>query len=185
MPTRPHEVVLLLRLRAADLLRFQRRCVHRRPGSDDRPRGPVGVGNRADGQRLHQVQRLPQLQFQRHQHILEQTGRHHANHVRSAAPGDFVQLPTIQQGQQLSLVLWSNVNSSGVPGNTFYNDATANADKYQHVVAFLPSTTSQYIIVGFEDLYGGGDGDYNDVIVVVNVGPQNAALWLNVSTLPK
>jgi hypothetical protein len=100
-------------------------------------------------------------------------------------PGDFVQLPTIQVGQQLSLVLWSNVNSSGVPGNTFYNDATANADKYQHVVAFFPSTTSQYIIVGFEDLYGGGDGDYNDVIVVVDVGPQNAALWLNVSTLPK
>jgi hypothetical protein len=99
--------------------------------------------------------------------------------------GDFVQLPTIQPGQQLSLVFWSNVNSNGVPANTFYNDSTANADKYQHMVAFFPSATSQYVIVGFEDLYGGGDKDYNDVIVVLDVGPQNAALWLNSSTLPK
>jgi len=101
-------------------------------------------------------------------------------------PGDFVQLPTVNAGQQLSLVFMSNLNSSGnVPsGYTFYNDPNANADKYQHMVAFFPPN-SNYIIVGFEDLYGGGDGDYNDVVMVIDVGTTNASLWRNSATLPK
>jgi len=38
------------------------------------------------------------------------------------------------------------------------------------MVGFFP-TSSQYFIIGFEDLYGGGDGDYNDVLIVIDVGP--------------
>jgi hypothetical protein len=100
--------------------------------------------------------------------------------------GDFVQLPMVQAGQQLSLVFFSNLDSNGnVPsGYTFYNYPQANADGYQHMVGFFPNS-SQYIIVGFEDEYGGGDGDFNDVIVVIDVGSTNAAMWQNASSLPR
>ena len=97
--------------------------------------------------------------------------------------GQFVQLPTVNVGQQMALVFMSNLDSNGNPANVFYNDPNANQDNYQHMVAFFP-TNSQYFIVGFEDMYGGGDGDYNDVIVVVDVGPTNASLWRS-GTLPK
>ena len=90
--------------------------------------------------------------------------------------GDFVQLPTVKAGQQLALTFMANLNSSGsTPQYTYYNDPKANADGLQHAVAFFPDN-SQYIIVSFEDTYQGGDGDFNDVIVVVDVGPDNARI---------
>jgi hypothetical protein len=97
--------------------------------------------------------------------------------------GDFVQLPTIHVGQQLAIVFFANLNSLGTPANVFYNDPNANQDHYQHVIAFFPNN-SRYFIVGFEDLYGGGDGDYNDAIIVIDVGDTNASLWRN-GTLPR
>ncbi len=42
------------------------------------------------------------------------------------------------------------------------------------MIAFFPDN-SQYIIIGFEDEYGGGDQDCNDLMFVVDVGPNNAA----------
>jgi hypothetical protein len=44
------------------------------------------------------------------------------------------------------------------------------------MIAFFPDN-SQYIIIGFEDLYGGGDMDCNDLMFVVDVGVNNAASW--------
>jgi hypothetical protein len=101
-------------------------------------------------------------------------------------PGDFVQLPTVQPGQQLSLVFFSNVNSNGVPTNVFYEDPNANCDGMQHMVAFFPSVGSQYIIIGFEDEPKSiSDFDYNDMVIIVDVGPQNAAMLMNNSSMPK
>ncbi len=100
------------------------------------------------------------------------------------AQGDFVQLPTVKSGQQLGFFVYSNENSNGNPGNTFYNGASNNADGFQHMIAFFPSN-SQYIIIGFEDMYGGGDKDCNDVMFVVDIGPNNAAALRNTSSLPK
>ena len=102
--------------------------------------------------------------------------------------GDFVQLPTIKAGQQLSFfcvsnilnATWQNDNKEAV----FYNGASNNPDGYQHLVAFFPDN-SQYIIIGFEDMYGGGDKDCNDVMFVVDVGPNNAAVWRAGSSFPK
>ena len=34
----------------------------------------------------------------------------------------------------------------------------------------VPQLNSPYIFVTFEDLYGGGDKDYNDVVFAFNVG---------------
>jgi hypothetical protein len=100
-------------------------------------------------------------------------------------PGDFVELPTINAGQQLAFFIMSNMNSStGVPEYTFYNGASNNPDNFQHMVAFFPDN-SQFIIIGFEDMYGGGDKDCNDLMFVVDVGPNNAAAWRAPSSMPK
>ncbi|HEY5312356.1 MAG TPA: DUF4114 domain-containing protein [Pirellulales bacterium] len=91
--------------------------------------------------------------------------------------GDFVELPTVKAGQQLAFFIMSNLNSSGsTPQYTFYNGSANNADNFQHMIAFFPDN-SQYIIIGFEDEYGGGDMDCNDLMFVVDVGANNAAAW--------
>lgn len=99
-------------------------------------------------------------------------------------PGDFVQLPTVKAGQQLAFFVYSNENSAGKPANVFYNGKDNNADNFQHMIAFYPDN-SQYIIIGFEDLYGGGDQDCNDMMFVVDIGPQNALALKNPNSLPK
>jgi Domain of unknown function (DUF4114) len=99
-------------------------------------------------------------------------------------PGDFVQLPTVKAGQQLGFFLYSNENSKGTPGNVFYNGQSNNPDNFQHMIAFFPDN-SQYIIIGFEDMYGGGDQDCNDLMFVVDIGPQNALVLRNPNSLPK
>lgn len=98
--------------------------------------------------------------------------------------GDFVQLPTVSAGQQLAFFLMSNLDSKGVPDNTFYNGASNNPDNFQHMIAFFPDN-SQYVIIGFEDMYGGGDEDCNDIMFVVDVGPNNAAAWRAPDSMPK
>lgn len=99
--------------------------------------------------------------------------------------GDFVQLPTVTAGQQLAFFLMANLNSTGsTPEATYYNGTGNNPDNFQHMIAFFPDN-SQYIIIGFEDMYGGGDKDCNDVIFVVDVGPMNALIWRDPSSLPK
>lgn len=98
--------------------------------------------------------------------------------------GDFVQLPSVTAGQQLALMFMANLSSQGNPGATYYNDPDANADDMQHIVAFFP-TSSRYIIVGFEDQNGGGDRDYNDSVVVIDVGEETSLLWRNSGSLPQ
>lgn len=98
--------------------------------------------------------------------------------------GDFVQLPTVKAGQQLAFFLMANLDSSAVPQSVYYNGTSNNADNFQHMIAFFPDN-SQYIIIGFEDMYGGGDKDCNDVMFVVDVGPMNALIWRDPSSLPK
>ena len=98
--------------------------------------------------------------------------------------GDFVKLPTVKAGQQLAFFIMSNMNDSSVPANTFYNGDTNNVDNFQHLIAFFPDN-SQYIIIGFEDMLNGGDKDCNDLMFVVDVGPNNAAAWRAPNTMPK
>lgn len=108
--------------------------------------------------------------------------------VRSAKEplmaGDFVQLPTINAGQQLAFFIMAEMDSSGKPTNVFYNGNATNADNFQHLIAFFPDN-SQYIIIGFEDMYNGGDQDCNDLMFVVDIGVNNAAALRNPSNMPK
>ena len=100
-------------------------------------------------------------------------------------PGDFVQLPMITRGKQLELFLIANMNGSAVPEATYYNQKQQNGDNLLHMVAFFPPN-SNFVILGFEDIYGGGDLDYNDLVMALDVGANNAAVWRNPQgALPK
>jgi hypothetical protein len=51
-----------------------------------------------------------------------------------------------------------------VAKRTLGTDPTKNSDGLQHVVAFQ---LDEWVILGFEDIVGGGDRDYNDVVFAV------------------
>jgi hypothetical protein len=90
-------------------------------------------------------------------------------------PGDFVNLGKYAAGTTLDFFLIAN-GANG--GNTVYNSTSAasNPDHLDHVGMFsptmfvVPQLNSPYLFVSFEDLEGGGDKDYNDVIFAFNVG---------------
>lgn len=77
---------------------------------------------------------------------------------QTAKPGTQYSLGSFQAGTELSFSMFvSNT------GHTFFNgSANLNPDKFIHAAYALigPST----IKVGFEDLYKGGDKDYNDLV---------------------
>ena len=61
--------------------------------------------------------------------------------------------------------------------HTYYSDNSINSDFNQHCAVFTPDvfgvTNSPYILLAFEDLYGGGYKDINDVVIALNVGVAN------------
>ncbi len=83
------------------------------------------------------------------------------------APGDFVDLGTYSDGAQLNLFLIANGASGGT--NTYYTDANLNSDGIDHFV-MLATPDNPYLLIGVEDLHGGGDKDYNDVVMALEVG---------------
>jgi hypothetical protein len=112
--------------------------------------------------------------------------------------GDFVDIGFGGNGWQLDFFLLSdgfrtwkahtgkknyqNLANPSIPW--LWNDLKKNSDRLQHVVAFvLPD--SPYVLVGFEDIVGGGDKDYNDVLFVVDIGLENAMNLVDESTLPQ
>jgi hypothetical protein len=108
-------------------------------------------------------------------------------------PGDFVEIGTGGNGWQLDFFLlpngfqsWRSFNGQGTPPYIpwLWNDINKNCDNFQHVVAFV-MPDSPFILVGFEDLIGGGDRDYNDALFVVDVGIENATNLIDESTLPQ
>lgn len=85
--------------------------------------------------------------------------------------GDFVEIGPGDRGYQLDFFLISNAVNGGK--QWLWNDIARNPDSLQHVVAFmLPGTP--FILIGFEDIIGGGDLDYNDALFVVDIGQTNA-----------
>ena len=89
-------------------------------------------------------------------------------------PVDFVNLGRFAGGTKLDFFLIADGASGG--RNVYSTDQSVNRDGINHVVAFtyaLPN--SPYLIIGFEDLYGGGDRDFNDVIFAVDIGAANIA----------
>lgn len=85
-------------------------------------------------------------------------------------PGDFVDMGTFAAGTTLDFFLIANGANGGT--NAYSAPASRNPDQLDHVVSFvLPD--SPYLIIGFEDLFGGGDKDYNDLVFAVDIGAAN------------
>lgn len=91
--------------------------------------------------------------------------------------GDWVDLGVFKAGTKFDFLLQSNDINGGI-----YNDGIKgifgiypedNPDKVQHTVSYL---YNDYLILGFEDLWGGGDRDYNDTVFAIDFGRQNISV---------
>ena len=52
------------------------------------------------------------------------------------------------------------------------NGYLPNPDAYSHVVARANAVSGE-LMIGFEDLYGGGDNDYDDTVIKIEIGQYN------------
>lgn len=102
------------------------------------------------------------------------TDRHISNHV--AKLGEMTTFGWYEAGTELTFKLF--VHNTG---DTFYSNTAMNPDGLEHARAFqfaLPngslSVFTPVIFMGFEDLLGGGDMDFND----------NMAMFSNVVMVP-
>ena len=90
-------------------------------------------------------------------------------------PGDFVNIGTFAKGTPLDFFLIAN-GANG--GNTVFNSggASANPDGMAHTGGFtaavfaVPQLNSPYLFIEFKDWWGGGDKDFNDAVIAINVG---------------
>lgn len=89
-------------------------------------------------------------------------------------PGDFVDLGKVSGGTLLDFFLIADGANGGQ--NVYTANAASNPDGINHVVSFAYAQPgSSYLILGFEDLYGGGDRDFNDLLFAVDIGAVNVA----------
>ena len=87
------------------------------------------------------------------------------------APGDFVDLGSYDAGTSLDFFLVGNGANGG--RNTYYAGPDRNPDGIEHFVV-LATPDSPFLLIGIEDLLGGGDMDYNDLVFALEVGVENA-----------
>jgi serralysin len=57
------------------------------------------------------------------------------------------------------------------------NNFAPNPDQYSHIVA-RANTVAGQLMLGFEDLWGGGDKDYDDCVITVELGKRNIEAML-------
>ena len=111
--------------------------------------------------------------------------------------GDGVKLGNITAGTQLDFWLRSDGLNRGNNANIFSTDTASNPDGLQHAVAYA---YNNYILLAFEDLYGdlrasgidsatgkwneGSDRDFNDVVVVLDIGEANVRALIG-ATVPE
>jgi hypothetical protein len=93
-------------------------------------------------------------------------------------PGDFVNLGNLAAGTELDFFLIANGDNNGE--NIFWTDSSMNPDGTNRSVALVSfaQANSPYVLIGFEDLIGGGGRDYTDVLFAVYVGEENVAAML-------
>jgi hypothetical protein len=87
-------------------------------------------------------------------------------------PGDFVNLGNFNAGTKLDFFLIANGANGGT--DVFSTNASLNKDGINHVVSYAFAVPgSSYLMLSFEDMYGGGDKDYEDAIFAVDFGAAN------------
>ena len=80
--------------------------------------------------------------------------------------GDYVSVGSIEAGTTLDFSLLANGYQND-SFHTYYANVALNPDSLQHVVAY---EYQDYLILAWEDLYDGGDKDYNDIVFAVDMG---------------
>ena len=97
--------------------------------------------------------------------------------------GDFVDLGLTEAGTQLNFFLIGNGANGGT--NVYTADPTLNSDGTEHFISLAMTAVvdSPYLVIGVEDLYGGGDRDYNDLVFAVDIGYENVAALI-AATVP-
>jgi len=91
------------------------------------------------------------------------------------ASGDYVDLGQFSAGTNLDFFVIADgadhlgYTSPGDLSQVLSTDTLANLDGLQHVFAYAVKD-SPYLLLTFEDMPGGGDKDYNDVILVADLG---------------
>lgn len=97
--------------------------------------------------------------------------------------GDFVDLGTQEADTQLNFFLIANGANGGT--NIYTADPNLNPDGTEHFVSLAVTAVadSPYLLIGVEDLYGGGDQDYNDLVFAVDIGYYNVAALI-AATVP-
>lgn len=86
--------------------------------------------------------------------------------------GDFVDLGTLKAGQKLDFFMIADGASSASKSRVWTANAKANSDGLQHMASFAVQD-SAYLLLSFEDMAGGGDMDYNDLVFAVEIGAKN------------
>jgi len=85
-------------------------------------------------------------------------------------PGDFIDIGAVDAGSFLDLFI---IPGGATDGSDAYGvDKTLNADQTSHM-RILGVAGDSMLVIGFEDQKNGGDQDFNDVIIAVDVGAQN------------
>ena len=87
-------------------------------------------------------------------------------------PGDFVDLGTFSAGQKLDFFLVADDKKNNHP--VYDANPATNPDGINHMVSFSYAVEdSPYLLVGFEDLFEGGDNDFNDLVFAIDIGTEN------------
>ncbi len=86
-------------------------------------------------------------------------------------PGDFVDLGRLPVGTRLNFFL---IAFDGRGHNTYSVLKERNPDRIDHMVAMAVEGTS-YLLLSFEDMYEGGDADYEDCVFAVEMSMDNVA----------
>lgn len=90
-------------------------------------------------------------------------------------PGDFVDLGKLNAGTSLSFFLIAHADDQLV--GVYTPIPELNADEVQHMVAVAVEGTP-YLLLSFEDMFGGGDKDYSDCVFAVAMSGDNVAALL-------
>jgi len=83
--------------------------------------------------------------------------------------GDYYNLGVVKAGTSLDFFLRRDGYNRATT-DIWYTQTALNSDGIQHVMAY---EFKNYLVLAWEDLNGGGDQDYNDVIFAVDLGDGN------------
>jgi len=92
--------------------------------------------------------------------------------------GDFVDFGTLKAGQKLDFFLIADGASSASAARVWTASKALNSDGLQHMASFAVQD-SAYLLLSFEDMTGGGDKDYNDLVFAVEIGVANVQALAN------